>query len=169
MRPGATAIDRFDAWFTKPIAKLKELPDGDAGYAVLMIAFPLYERYILAKLNLENKGTDEANIKHAMATDLGLNDSQRSIFWDMCRNGFLHAAMAKSGKTLFMVSDRFGGLPTFVTLNGCPCVGLDPWKFAERVIARFKANPELITVSESFPLANVIHFKSASKSISGDK
>ena len=169
MRPGSTACDRFNTWFAKPIAKLKELPEGDGGYAALMIALPLYERYIIGKLKLNHEATDEDSIKKEIAADLGLDDVQRSIFWDMCRNGFMHGAMAKAGRTQFLVSDRFGEIPVFGKLDGHPCVCLDPWKFAERVIGRFTANPQLITASESFPLADVCFFELSQKGASESK
>jgi hypothetical protein len=43
----------------------------------------------------------------------------------------------------------------FVQSTGSPCVCIDPWKFADRVLNAFLADPRLITISESFPLASV--------------
>jgi len=120
-----------------------------------MIALPLYERYIIAKLKLAGTETSEDNIKTEIGTDLGLDDRQRSIFWEVFRNGFMHQAMAKDGKTKWAISHNFGALPDFKDLKGVSYILIDPWKFADRVIQHFVKQPELITASDSFPLATI--------------
>ena len=132
----------FDRWFTQSIAKLKELPTGDGAFAALMIAIPLYERFIVGKLKLAGSETKEDNVKQEVAADLNLDDRQRSIFWEMFRNGFMHQAMAKDGKTKWMVSHTFDALPVFKEIDGVNYILLDPWKFADRVITKYKDNPE---------------------------
>jgi len=149
------ASEFFNRWYVQSIAKLKELPNGDGAFAALMIAMPLYERYIVAKLKLAGTETSDSNVKQEIADDLRLEAHKRSIFWDMFRNGFMHQAMAKDGNTKWMVSDTFGELPEFKEIDGVNYILLDPWKFADRVLAKYKADPRLITASESFPLASI--------------
>ena len=150
-----SAIQLFERWFGNSIDKLRELPTGDGAFAALMIALPLYERYIIAKLKLAGSGTKDADIKCAIATDLQLDDRQRRIFWAAFRNGFMHQGMARHGKTQWMISHVFGELPEFRTYAGKECICLDPWKFADRVLAQFRADHRLITASDSFPWAGV--------------
>jgi len=93
------SIELFNRWYIEPINKLKELPNGDGGFAAFMITIPLYERYITSKLKLENKPTEDTDIRTEMANDLHLTDGQRSVFWAIFRIGFTHGAMPQSGKT----------------------------------------------------------------------
>jgi hypothetical protein len=155
MKPDASPTERFTGWFVRSIEKLKELPEGDGAFAAMMIALPLYERGIIAKLKLDGKQTSEENIARAIGADLELDEGQRKVFWAMFRNGFMHQGMAMAGKTQWLVSHRFGALPEFRTYEGRSCVCVDPWKFAGRVLSAFLKDPRLITESESFPLAGV--------------
>ncbi len=155
MRPDADPIERFEGWFIKPIEKLKELDNGDGGFAALMIAIPLYERYISGKLKLDGRAESDENKKTEIAADLKLSDHQRSIFWSIFRIGFMHQAMPKAGNTGWVVSQTYGELPEFKTQGNRTFVCLDPWKFAARLLNKFKKDPRLITTSGSFPLADV--------------
>lgn len=160
MKPGATPVERFNAWFAAAIDKLRELPDGDGAFAALLIALPLYERGIIAKLKLGGHSTSEDDIRREIGLDLNLKESDRRIFWDMFRNGFMHQAMAKAGRTQWLLSHRFGELPEFRTVHGQSCVCIDPWKFTDRVIRSFQEDPRIIVASESFPLADVFSVQS---------
>ncbi len=155
MKMNASPMERFDGWFVRAIEKLKEMPEGDSAFAALMIALPLYERYINAKLKLDGKLTGEDDIRDAIAADLALDNCQRRIFWEIFRVGFMHQAMGKGGKNKWAVSQGFREMPEFKTVDGDNYVRLDPWKFADRVLDMFKKDPRLITVSASFPLADV--------------
>lgn len=160
MRPGASPLDRFNGWYVSAVAKLRELPEGDGAFAALMIALPLYERLVIARLKIAGSATGEAEIRQAISADLGLSDQDRSTFWQMFRTGFMHQGMVASGKTRWLVSHRFGELPEFRDMDaGGRCVCIDPWKFADRVFGAFQADPRLITASESFPLADVFALK----------
>ncbi len=159
MKPGSSPTERFNGWFVRSIEKLKELPEGDGAFAAMMIALPLYERYIIAKLKLDGRPTGEEDIAREICDDLKLDDQQRRIFWGMFRTGFMHQAMVQTGKTRWLVSDRFGALPEFKMFNGQGCICIDPWKFTARVLSGFMGNPRLITVSESFPLADVFEVR----------
>lgn len=155
MKPDASPAERFNGWFVKSIEKLKELPEGDGAFAAMMIALPLYERSIIAKLKLDGKPRGEEDIARAIGADLELNEGQRKVFWEMFRNGFMHQGMTKAGKTQWLLSHRFGALPEFRTYEEQSCVCIDPWKFADRVLSAFLKDSRLITASESFPLAGV--------------
>ena len=146
---------RFRRWFVAPISKLKELSDGDGAFAALMIAMPLYERFIVASLKLAGTAAETEGMKAAINQDLGLNDAQRKRFWAIFRDGFMHQGMGQAGKTQWQVSHVYGERPVFKTFDGVDTVSLDPWKFAERVLNEFVQRPELIVASESFPFAEI--------------
>ena len=149
------ATEYFHLWFVEPIKKLKELPDGAGGFVAFMVGLALYERLIVAKLKLENRQIDDDAVQQVMADDLGLTDPQRRIFWDMLRNGLLHQAMPKVGKTGCMFHHTFSGNPEFKSLNDTPVICIDPWKFTDRVLQEFLSSPSLIIASESYPLASI--------------
>ena len=149
------SIKYFNRWFVNPINKLKDLPDGDGGFAAFMIAIPLYERYIKGKLKLAGECADKKSVKKEISKDLRMNDDERKIFWDMFRNGFMHQGMPKKGKTKYMFSSSFSAIPEVKEINSKNFICLDPWKFSERVLNKFLEEPKLITVSESCPLASI--------------
>jgi len=156
MKPNASVEEKFDGWFVKPIKLLRdELPEGDGGFVAFIATLALYERLIIARLKISNLPTDETSIKQEMSRDLRLTDGQRQIFWDMFRNGLLHQAMPKAGKTNYLFSAQYSGYPEFKTANGYTFICMDPWKFIDRVLQEYCANPRLIVESNSFPLASV--------------
>lgn len=151
-----TAQSLFERWYVRPIEKLKELPDGDGGFAALMLTLPLYERLIVGRLKLDNRPTDEEAVRAEMGSDLHLTDDQQRRFWAVLRIGFMHQAMGQNGRTKWLTSHTFTERPEFRVVRGTPTICLDPWKFADRVLREFQRRPELITASESFPLADII-------------
>ena len=93
-----SSIELFERWFGRSIEKLAELPNGDGAFAALMIALPLYDCFIHAKLKLEGRPTTDAIVQNEMGADLGLTDYQRQVFWDVFRNGFMHQEWPKKAK-----------------------------------------------------------------------
>lgn len=145
------ALELFNVWFVKPIKSM----NADGGFIAFMVALALYERLTIAKLKSRGESTDEESVKEKMAEDLGLSDHQRTVFWDMFRNGLLHQGMPKIGKTGYLFHSNFSALPEFKDYNGTPVICIDPSKFANKVLDEFINTPELLLTSESFPLASV--------------
>lgn len=89
--------DNFKLWYTRILKSLYD--DTNAGFVILMIAFPLLERYLREKSgvyqeDLSKKFYDElCKIFPALKTDRIAKD-----FWQVYRNGLLHQA-ALSEKT----------------------------------------------------------------------
>ncbi|PZR73484.1 MAG: hypothetical protein DLM73_10610 [Chthoniobacterales bacterium] len=146
----------FDRWFAAPIAKLHELPSGDGAFAALIVALPLYERAIIGTIKLRGHDSNEDAIKAEVEADLHIDLPVRARFWSVFRNGFMHQAMGLDGHTKWLVSAEFTAIPTLISRSGNDYLCLDPWKFAERTITKFKERPELITASESFPFATIL-------------
>jgi hypothetical protein len=87
-------LDRqnFEAWFPAIIEPLYDI--RAAGFAIAMITFPLFERYIRQKVGLRG---DETVNEHFLAELIrlipGLTDvSHARYFWTACRHGLLHQA-----------------------------------------------------------------------------
>jgi len=105
---------------------------------------------------IRGSGTDDDAVRQEIGRDLKISDIQRSIFWDTFRNGLLHGAMPKAGRTKFMLEHAYSGYPEFkAASDGSSVICINPWKFADRVAKEFLSDTNLITASDSFPLANV--------------
>ena len=153
----------FFRWFTNAVNVLRLLPRGDGGIAAFMITLPLVERAAIGRLKLrgEESGKDNANVKTEIGVMLGLTDEyQRSVFWDMFRNGFMHLGMPLDGKTKWLFSGEFGHLPVFRDIKGTHCICLDPWKFADHILSFYHAEPKLIAASESAPFGDIFYLES---------
>jgi hypothetical protein len=85
-----TNADNFKTWFTDVLPKL--YGEEHAGFVLLMVAFPLLERY----LRQRNQRTPQDDLNDHCWTDLRAlfgtlkNNQQASQFWAIFRNGLLH-------------------------------------------------------------------------------
>jgi hypothetical protein len=86
----ATNFENFKSWYADTLIKL--YPDRNSGFAILMIAFPLLERYLRNKKdlspkeNLNNECMDQLRgIFPVLPT---IEDAWK--FWNIYRNGILH-------------------------------------------------------------------------------
>src|SRR5690242_15479545 len=99
------AADLFEAWFIRPLNFLEENEKvgPNAGWVALMVALPLYERWIYAKLETKRSLAGKKNGKRVffefMAKDLRLGSTEQAAkFWKTMRDGVLHRAMPKTGE-----------------------------------------------------------------------
>ena len=156
MKPESTPRERFEGWYKASVEKLRELPDGDGAISVLMIAFPWYERAIKGRLKLAGSKTTEEAFRLAVMDDLKISEIEFKIFWDAYRNGVLHQAMPKDGKTKWSIDSKFLAYPVISqSENGERVIQIDPFKFADHVAAMFDSDDRLVDISESYPLARI--------------
>src|SRR3954467_10571251 len=84
-----TAKEDFKKWFVDPLAGLKE--NGHAGFILLLVAFPLLERYLRNK-----SGCPEGNVtgKFHSILEVLFRDiaGKGGLFWNCYRHGLLHQA-----------------------------------------------------------------------------
>src|ERR1043166_7283009 len=88
--------EQVEKWFLTPLRKM----NGHEGFILLMVLFPLYEKYLRVKHQMKaeakfSKGTP------ALATigrDLHLSEDDAEIFWQNFRNGLAHCALPKTRK-----------------------------------------------------------------------
>jgi len=86
----ATNRENYRSWFAELLPKL--FPDRDAGFIILMVAFPLLERYLRQTSGLgpkDNLNEDCVKKLRELFPELP-NEKAARQFWDVFRNGILH-------------------------------------------------------------------------------
>jgi len=159
MKPGASLLERFNGWFAAPIEKLEELPEGDGGFLALSTALFLCERYYRTLTKTQENSNDNESFKIAAADDLVLSLEDFKIFWMVYRNGIQHQGMPRTHKDKNNVNyswhtkAEFGGIPEFHDIDAHSReIRLNPWKFAELMVSKFRNNPAVLedAVSHAF-------------------
>ena len=145
------SLNLFRKWYIDPIMNM----DSNGGFIAMMVALALFERLIVAKLELDSIEGHETDVKLAMAAELGLDEHEQRKFWKIHRIGLLHQGMPKSGPTQWMFHETFGELPVFDTYQGQAVLKTNPRKFANWVFEAYEREPDMITRSQSFPFASV--------------
>jgi hypothetical protein len=85
-----SSLEKFTKWYIDPITPLRDNPD--AGFIIMMIAFPLLERYLRKKLHLSERDKLSApfhNELYCLFPEFGTVE-HATQFWDIHRNGILH-------------------------------------------------------------------------------
>ena len=169
MNSDAAAQNLFDRWVLAVIPKLRELPHGDGAFAALSMAFGLYERFIDSKLHKAGINASSDNFRIEAAKDMGMKEADAWIvqrFWDGFRLGMQHAFQPKAYIEQKGNGDRWGwdisekvgyhGYPEVIqSENDLFIVTLDPWKFLEHVLQRWKENPDLTNQLSEFEFGKI--------------
>jgi hypothetical protein len=130
--------EEFRRWF--PLVLEKLYPVRDAGFVILMVAFPLLERLIREKACVPGgSGFDARLSEELFGIFPELQNAQQAIkFWQVFRHGLLHQA------TLFTLDIKGETLPTGRLTHDIPgaiavesdgSFSLHPVLFAKRVLA----------------------------------
>lgn len=161
-----THCDNFKAWYKKPLELL--YPDRDAGFAILLIAFPLLERFLRKKKGLTSSQDLSNSFFDELATMfpvLGSGVTARQ-FWQIYRNGLLHEV------TLSRQNRGGTAMPTgwlshdkpMVSVESGGDVWVNPVDFAKRVIAvieadfgTFEGSPTVSDLPTVKPLSLPLH------------
>ena len=168
MQPTTSVADKFDRWVVSPLAALRKIPNGDGAFASLSIAFSLYERYLVSKLEL--LGDSSPSKRYELASldfDSMVTAGDFQDFWDMFRVGIQHYLQPKNftkGKDKtrwgWDISEQKGYKKYPVTVNPEPDlfkITIDPWAFVDHVLVRWKQTPELIDSLDKFVFGEIKH------------
>lgn len=130
----------FRAWFEDVLASLYK--QHDAGFAIVMIAFPILERYLRQKVKLSPEADLTNDFFDKLCTILSeLPIDKARDFWSVYRNGILHQ-VTFSPKTKKLKPLPCGALSHQVARLKVDAGGffLNPVAFAKRVTEVVKAD-----------------------------
>jgi hypothetical protein len=156
----------FSRWVEAPIKALRQLDNGDGGFAALAISLGLYERFIDSVLHQKSKAATSENFRSEASEDLGVSEDVVDRFWNSYRLGLMHAFHPKNYTEKRGTGDSWGwDISEVDGYEGHPkieersdrffVITLDPWKFTEHVIQRWKACPDLLNQLPEFSLGHI--------------
>jgi hypothetical protein len=149
-----------------PIEKLRELPHGDGAFAALSMCCGLFERLIDSFLKEDKVEATPKAFREAAAEELGCSEEALSRFWDGYRLGMQHAFQPKSYVQDAGRGDRWGWemaegdvfhrYPEIIKTDSHAFIlRIDPWKFVNHVLERWRQNPELMNALSEFALGDI--------------
>jgi hypothetical protein len=161
-----TTEERFKRWVEVPLELLRNIGNGDGAFATLSICFGLYERFVHSSIQSSNTQTNPEFFGFA-GKDLDCEPETFKRFWECYRVGMQHAFQPKNYHEKKGTGDRWGwemaaesGFHAFpVITNPDPnlyIIRIDPWKFADHVLARWKANLQLLDEISVFTFGKVV-------------
>ena len=136
-----TSLDNFRLWYSRVLTELSR--DGDAGFVILMTAFPLLERYLR-----EKSGVHEGNLGQSFYTQLRvifpapIDNVQAEQFWQVYRNGILHQVTLsqQNRKGVRMPDGWLSGSADMITVDSSGDFWVHPAKFAKKVVDVIEAD-----------------------------
>jgi hypothetical protein len=139
--------DKVEQWYLKPLERMSK---HDA-FVCLSICFLLYEKYLRATKKI---GADEAFSQgHSVFKKIGKTFNMPAddafYFWNYWRNGLLHRAMPKEGKSRTYCMTPHQEKSVVVTGDS---FSLNPWLFRDEIVKLIRAN-RAIWKDEDFPFA----------------
>lgn len=84
--------------------------DGDEGFLVLLVLFPLYEKHLRVACGFDGNFSEGNKIFSKIGKHLKIPATDAYIFWTHVRNGLLHQAQPKTSAK-FDYGLRSDGLP----------------------------------------------------------
>jgi len=137
-----TAIENFRTWYVAPLRSL--FPDRKAGFPILLIVFPLLERFLRQRVGLRGHDTLTDAFFDALVQHFGelKNPQIARTFWTIYRHGLLHEV------TLSRLRRSGGALPDAWLSHDMPLFTVDakgdywlnPVPFATRIIETIEAD-----------------------------
>lgn len=156
----------FARWVEAPISVLRKLPNGDGGFAALAISLAPYELLIDSILHRDGIKATPENFRAKASKDLGVEESVVDRFWNGYRLGLMHAFHPKNYVEKAGTGDSWGwelsegkGYEYYPIVekrsDRAFVIKLDPWKFTEHVLKRWRDNAELINQLTNFAFGRI--------------
>ena len=118
----------------------------------LSAALFLCERYYRTKTKTHEGQKDNESFKKAAATDLSLPLEDFKVFWNVYRLGIQHQGMPRKftderTKVTYRwsIDGKFPAIPEIHKIDThTSVIRIDPWKFADLIVGKFRSNPEIL-------------------------
>jgi hypothetical protein len=135
----STNHDNFNLWYADILDGLYH--NGDAGFAILIIALPLLERYLR-----EKSGVHEGNLDSNFYSELRMvfpalkDEATAQEFWHVYRNGLLHQVTLsqKNKRGVSMPEAWLSSKVAAVEIGQNGDFWVHPAKFAKLVVSTIK-------------------------------
>ena len=141
-----TSRENFRAWFTSQINKL--IPDREAGLVMVMIVFPLLERYLRRQTRAKPKSPLFVTGLLKVLPELRTIEAAKKFWWNY-RDGLLHNV------TMSRASHGLTHDTAIVTVEANGKVWLNPILFAQRVLDVIEADFEVFVGGQPLPRVTV--------------
>lgn len=154
-------IEQFDRWFAFPIRLLKSIDKGDGAFVALSVSFALFERYVKSDLKRKSKPANPQNFFADASNLTGVDLDLFKKFWGMYRDGIQHFLQPKrftsSGIEYgWVIEAQFPAMPYYLVDTPTErVIAIDPWKWADFVLALYENDPEILDVMESHALGGI--------------
>jgi hypothetical protein len=143
----ATNRENFEAWFGVPLEAMME--DENSGFVLVMVTFPIFERYLRAKSRCEPNTPPFNQAILSVLPELE-HEARANSFWAIYRHGILHhVALSRESHGLSLVKPIVEVWP-----NGK--VWMNPILFAQRVLDAIRNNFALFEAGVPLPQAQQI-------------
>ena len=154
-----TDIEKFVRWYEVPYRALKGHPDGDGAFVALSVGFLLFERYYRIITNTQDVASFDI-ARNRGAEELDVNKEFFSIFWSTYRNGLMHQGTPQIYERnrvqyKWMIDADFEAYPTYYDEAGFRFICLNPWKFTEFALKKFRNNPSHLNGSLTYKLGSI--------------
>jgi len=128
----STNKDNFNLWFREIIESLYE--NENAGFSILMLTFPLLERYLHSKSNTPPKSSFYGELVKFFT--VLPNNKVAKQFWQVYRNGILHqATLSQRNRDGVRMQDGWlSGSKKDVEIDSSGVFWVNPIEFAKHVI-----------------------------------
>jgi hypothetical protein len=156
----------FARWVETPLAALRKIEHGDGAFAALAISLGLYERFIDSVLHDAKLPASPENFRKKASEDLKITEDVADRFWNCYRLGLMHAFHPKNYVQDAGKGDSWGwdmgegpGYEAFPAVENRDTrlfiLKLDPWKFTDHVVTRWKEHPHLMNELEEFAFGKI--------------
>ena len=160
----------FNSWFKEIVANLYS--HREAGFIILMVAFPLLERYLREKSGVHEGNLNDGFYQELLSLYPELSSTEKAYqFWQVYRNGLLH-------QVTFSKQKKKGiNMPEGWVSHDVDIISIDndnfwvhPAKFAQRVIHTIENDFTTFEGSHSanHHLSKVHHSVSSAGTSAGD-
>lgn len=144
-------LQLFRRCFEVPLEVLRRLPNGDGGFAAMIVACPLYERYVA---HVRGRATEQ-DVADQLWADFGLDRSDGQTVRNVVRHGLLHSAMVKPRTGTidrpWVIHDSFARPFSMDRSTTPPTLRIQPWRFVDYVLDVYRRQPEIITAVGDWP------------------